>query len=120
MRLYARRAHEATDACEISMRRLALHVVRYGDEPARRHGPGISGAAGEANHVHRRPDEHRRCGDRYRPVIGSSYRLPSGDVALLERLRLLSLTIGAAVPVFPRMILRGQFREWQCSFSCMA
>jgi hypothetical protein len=48
-----------------------------------RHGPGIPGASREANHVHRRSDEHRAWWDQRRLV--ASHRLPSGEVALMKR-----------------------------------
>jgi hypothetical protein len=48
--------------------------------------PRVSGAAREANHVHRRPDEHRRRRNEHRLVIGPSNRLPSANVALMKGL----------------------------------
>jgi hypothetical protein len=41
----------------------------------------VSGAAREANHVHRRLDEHRGRRNEDRLVISSSHRLPTGDIA---------------------------------------
>jgi hypothetical protein len=78
--------------------------------------PGISGAAGVANHVHRRPDEHRRRWDQHGLVIRSSHRLPSGDVAVLKRLMIHVLSPATEVLLLPKMIC-GQFYERQCSIS---
>lgn len=72
--------------------------------------PGISGASGIANHVHRRPDKHGRRWDQRRLVISSSHRLPASDVAFFKR-----SMIHALSPATKGML--GQLCERQCLIS---